>query len=125
MAADHPSYKYDLLRGHAVVPKTQEGRRTKGLLYTALAVSSLVNLLLVVRWLVPISEETLLPQISRSSYGEKNFLPASKVYAKLTSLQRVFSMMYHSLLNGRPSTAMSIIPSWMSSGNLMACSITA
>lgn len=73
MAADKPSYKYDLLEGHVMVAQNQRDRRTKRFLYTALAVSGLLNLLLVVKWFVPILRETHLPQLSRSAYGETNF----------------------------------------------------
>ncbi|KAG8156765.1 hypothetical protein KVR01_013370 [Diaporthe batatas] len=69
MAAHSPFYKYDLLEGHAMAAQNQEDRRTKRILYAALAVSSLLNLLLVVKWLVPRLEETDLPHLSRSSYA--------------------------------------------------------
>ncbi|GAP87165.1 hypothetical protein SAMD00023353_2301080 [Rosellinia necatrix] len=69
MAADNPSYKYDLLEGHAVVAQSQEDRRTKRFLYTALAISSLLNVLLAMRWFVSILEETHFSNPGRSSYA--------------------------------------------------------
>lgn len=73
MTADNPSYQYDLLEGHAMVVQNPEDRRTRRFLYTALAISSLVNILFIVKWFVSISEETHLPNLSRSSYGKSNF----------------------------------------------------
>jgi hypothetical protein len=60
MAADNLSYTYDLLEGHAMVVQNLEERRTRRFLYTALAILSLVNMMLIAKWFVSITEETPL-----------------------------------------------------------------
>lgn len=123
MAADNPSYRYDRLEGDATVAQNPEERRTRQFLYTALAISSLVNILFIVKWFVSFSEESHLLTISRSSYGRVNF---SSIYVpKLTTLQQVFSTTYQSRSNGVPSTVISIIPNWMSFGSSMGHLTTA
>jgi hypothetical protein len=91
MVAENPSYRYDRLEGDATVVQNPEERRTRRFLHIALAISSLVNIMFIVKWLVSFSAESHLPTISRSPYGKSNF--ATIYIPKLTTLQQVFSTM--------------------------------
>jgi len=52
-----------------MVFKNRDTRRTKRLLHTLLTISSVVNILFVVKWFISLPEETLTPHLSRSSYA--------------------------------------------------------
>jgi hypothetical protein len=91
MVAENSSYRYDPLEGDATVVQNPEERRTRRFLYIAWAISSLVNILFIVKWFMSFSEESHLPTISRSPYGKSDF--ATIDIPKLTTLQQVFSTM--------------------------------